>query len=96
MKRKGFSEMDDDMRPEYRPEDFAGLRAVRGKYPKALQRDSNVVRIASDLREAFPNETAVNKALRGLMRKQVKAAPNRLLKKMTAVADYCVCSAVVE
>ena len=75
MKRKGFSESDDDMRPEYRPEDFAGLRAVRGKYAKALQRNSNVVRIAPDLREAFPNEKAVNEALRSLMRKRVKPTP---------------------
>jgi ABC-type transporter MlaC component len=28
----------DELRPEYRPEDFAGLRAVRGKYAEALRR----------------------------------------------------------
>ena len=75
MKRKGFSEIDDDLRPEYRPEDFAGLRAERGKFAKLLRRSSNVVRIAPDLREAFPNERAVNDALRGLLRKQTKPAP---------------------
>lgn len=74
MKRMGFSELDDDLRPEYRPEDFAGMRAVRGKYAKALQRTSNVVRIAPDVHAAFPNERAVNSALRRLMRKEAKTA----------------------
>jgi hypothetical protein len=70
MKRKGLSELDDDLRPEYRPEDFAGMRAERGKFAKLLRRKSNVVRIAPDLHEAFPNERAVNAALRTLLRKQ--------------------------
>ena len=70
MKKKGFSELDDDLRPEYRPEDFAGMRAVRGKYAKALRRTSNVVRIAPDVHAAFPNERAVNSALRRLLRKK--------------------------
>jgi len=73
MKKKGFSELDDDLRPEYRPEDFAGMRAVRGKYAKALRRVSNVVRIAPDVHAAFPNERAVNSALRRLMRKEGKS-----------------------
>jgi hypothetical protein len=30
----------DDLRPEYHPDDFAGLRGERGKYAKALRRDS--------------------------------------------------------
>jgi hypothetical protein len=67
MKRRGFSELDDDLRPEYRPEDFKGQRAERGKFAQALRRESNVVRIAPDLRRAFPNEDAVNRALRHLL-----------------------------
>jgi hypothetical protein len=70
MKRKGLSELDDDLRPEYRPEDFAGMRAERGKYAEMLRKRSNVVRIAPDVHKAFPNEDAVNTALRGLIAKR--------------------------
>lgn len=70
MRKKGFSELDDDLRPEYRPEDFAGMRAERGKYAALLRKRSNVVRIAPDVRRAFPNEDAVNTALRGLISKR--------------------------
>lgn len=75
MKKKGFSELDDDLRPEYRPEDFAGMRAERGKYAEMLRKRSNIVRIAPDVHEAFPNEDAVNRALRGLI---AKRKPKRL------------------
>ncbi len=70
MKKKGFSELDDDLRPEYRPEDFAGMRAERGKYAAMLAKRSNVVRIAPDVHAVFPNEKAVNNALRGLIAKR--------------------------
>ena len=70
MKKKGFSELDDDLRPEYRPEDFTGLKAERGKYADMLRKNSNVVRIAPDVHKAFPNEDAVNAALRSLMAKR--------------------------
>jgi len=83
MKRKGFSELDDDLRPEYRPEDFAGMRAERGKFAKLLRRKSNVVRIEPDLHEAFPNERAVNAALRSLLRKRSgpSSKPTRAAKR---------------
>ena len=70
MTRKGLSELDDDLRPEYRPEDFAGMRAERGKYAEMLRKRSNVVRVAPDVHKAFPNEDAVNTALRGLIAKR--------------------------
>jgi len=70
MRKKGFSEIDDDLRPEYRPEDFAGMRAERGKYAEMLRKRSNVVRIAPDVHKVFPNEDAVNTALRGLISKR--------------------------
>ena len=70
MKKKGFSELDDDLRPEYRPEDFAGMRAERGKYTEMLRKRSNIVRIAPDVHAAFPNEEAVNAALRSLLAKR--------------------------
>ena len=57
--------MTDDLRPEY---DFENLgEAVRGKYARAY-RDSNVVRLDDDVASAFPNERAVNDALRLLVK----------------------------
>jgi hypothetical protein len=70
MRKKGFSELDDDLRPEYRPEDFAGTRVEHGKYAAMLRKRSSVVRIAPDVHKAFPNEDAVNAALRGLISKR--------------------------
>ncbi len=70
MKKKGFSELDDDLRPEYRPEDFAGMQPERGKYADMLRKRSNVVRIATDVHKVFPNADAVNTALRGLISKR--------------------------
>ena len=75
MKKKGFSELDDDLRPEYRPEDFAGLKAERGKYTAMLRKRSNIVRIAPDVHEASPNEDPVNSALRGLIAKRKPKQP---------------------
>jgi len=57
---------DDDLRPEYRREDFpAGLE--RGKYAARMAEGSNIVRIDHDLSRAFPDSAAVNEALRILL-----------------------------
>ncbi|MEA3641150.1 MAG: hypothetical protein VBE63_14585 [Lamprobacter sp.] len=56
----------DDLRPEYRHEDFpAGF--VRGKYATRVAEGSNIVRIDPDLVWAFPDSAAVNEALRALV-----------------------------
>lgn len=58
--------MTDDLRPEY---DFENLgKAVRGKYAQAHRDGSNVVRLDDDVASAFPNERAVNDALRLLIK----------------------------
>ena len=55
----------DDLRPEY---DFSELgNAVRGKYAEAYKQGSNLVLLDEDIARAFPNERAVNDALRLLM-----------------------------
>jgi hypothetical protein len=54
----------DDLRPEYKRSDFGTL--VRGKYVKRLQESSNVVMVAPELSDLFPNGEAVNAALRSL------------------------------
>ena len=50
-----------EMRKEY---DFS--QGVRGKYAKAYHQGSNVVVLAPDVAERFPNAEAVNQALRSL------------------------------
>lgn len=55
----------DEMRAEYRREDFGPM--VRGKHAEAYREASNVVVIAPEVHKAFPNAQAVNDALLGLM-----------------------------
>jgi len=56
--------VNDDLRPEYRREDFGPM--VRGKYAARLKESSNIVVLDPEIAEAFPNAKAVNDALRGL------------------------------
>ena len=66
--RKDSENPADDMRPEYTRADLGPL--VRGKYFKRVQESSNVVVLAPDVAAEFPNERAVNDALRGLIRRR--------------------------
>jgi hypothetical protein len=63
MKRKPLHAAEPEMRPEY---DFTS--AVRGKYYRRYHESSNVVVLAPDVHEKFKNATAVNEALRTLIR----------------------------
>jgi hypothetical protein len=48
--------------------DFSKLgKPVRGKYAAAYKQGSNLVLLDEDVAKAFPNEKAVNEALRLLM-----------------------------
>ena len=48
--------------------DFASMKGgVRGKYLKRLQEGTNIVLLEPEVAEAFPNEEAVNLALRGVL-----------------------------
>jgi len=62
--RKAKTAVADELRPEYKRSDFGTL--VRGKYIKRLRTRSNVVVIAPEVAEMFPNSVAVNAALRSL------------------------------
>lgn len=54
----------DDLRPEY---DLLRLgRAVRGKYYSQAKAGTNLVLIEPDLATVFPDQEAVNRALRAL------------------------------
>jgi hypothetical protein len=66
----------DDLRPEYRREDFGQM--TRGKYAARLKESSNIVVLDPDIAAAFPNAEAVNDALRGLLalaRASARVAP---------------------
>lgn len=55
----------DDLRPEY---DLSQLRGrVQGKNFEKFQRGTNLALLAPDVRAAFPDDAAVNRALRSVM-----------------------------
>ena len=62
----------DDLRPEYKRSDFTSL--VRGKYAARVSQATNVVLLDPLVARAFPNDRAVNEALRGLLRPKKGAA----------------------
>ena len=64
---KKDAEMDDELRPEY---DMSELLkgAVRGKYADRYREGTNIVLLAPDVAKAFPDEKAVNEALRLVLR----------------------------
>lgn len=69
----------DEIRPEYKRSDFGEL--VRGKYAARVAVETNIVVLEPEVAEAFPNDKAVNEALRGLL--DVAATTARLTKRST-------------
>ena len=65
MKRDVSRRAVDDLRAEYTRSDFDEL--VRGKYAARLAAETNVVVLEPEVAKAFPNDKAVNEALRGLL-----------------------------
>lgn len=61
-----------EMRAEY---DFSG--GVRGKYYKRYMESSNVVVLEPDVHKRFKNSSAVNKALRSLIRAEGRTLTKR-------------------
>lgn len=55
----------DDLRPEYRREDFGPM--VRGKHARRMRETANIVVLDPDIAEAFPNAEIVNQTLRRLL-----------------------------
>jgi hypothetical protein len=66
-KRPRAAKSANGMRAEY---DFRG--GVRGKYAARYEKGANVVLIAPDVAEEFPNARAVNRALRELLKLKSK------------------------
>jgi hypothetical protein len=73
--KRGSRKPSDDMKPEYKRSDLGPL--VRGKYTQRYREATNVVVLEPQVAKAFPNERAVNKALRGLLRdRKAPAGPS--------------------
>jgi hypothetical protein len=65
MKKAKESELNDWGRPDYKRADLGEL--VRGKYAKRIRESTNVVVLDPKVAKAFPNDKAVNDALRELI-----------------------------
>lgn len=63
--KKAKLEANDWLRAEYKRSDLGQI--VRGKYARRMASESNVVVLDPVVSKAFPNEAAVNAALRGLL-----------------------------
>lgn len=56
------TELDEELRPEY--DETLVENGTRGKYAKQYAAGTNIVRLEPDVAAAFPNDEAVNEALR--------------------------------
>jgi hypothetical protein len=63
--KKAKSELNDWSRPEYKRSDFGEL--VRGKYANRIRKSTNVIVLDPQVAKVFPNDKAVNDALRQLI-----------------------------
>ena len=70
--KKASRKPTDELRPEYKRSDFGTL--VRGKYAQRAAEATNVVVLEPGVAQAFPNDRAVNTALRSLLRSRKSAA----------------------
>ncbi|MCG6879398.1 MAG: hypothetical protein LJE96_09665 [Deltaproteobacteria bacterium] len=82
MKKKSKDDKGDDLRLEY---DLSELLkdGVQGKYADRFQEGTNLVLLDSDVMETFPNDKAVNEALRLVIKltklttSKKKSTPNK-------------------
>ncbi|MBI5057433.1 MAG: hypothetical protein HZB61_12535 [Nitrospirae bacterium] len=66
MKKKSEPKLDDDLRAEY---DFYKMKGgVRGKYAKQFHAGTNLILLEPEIAKVFPNDEAVNEALRQLIK----------------------------
>jgi hypothetical protein len=70
--KKASRKPTDELRREYKRSDFGTL--VRGKYARRLSETTNVVVLEPEVAKAFPNDRAVNRALRKLIGKRKSTA----------------------
>jgi hypothetical protein len=77
--KKAKSEANDWLQAEYKRSDLGAI--VRGKYAQRMVTESNVVVLDPIVSKAFPNEEAVNTALRCLI--ELAKASTRPIKRTT-------------
>jgi uncharacterized protein (DUF1501 family) len=66
MNKANKQDLDDDLLPEY---DFSSMSgAVRGKYYQRYRAGVNLALLEPEVAKAFPTDSAVNEALRTVMR----------------------------
>jgi hypothetical protein len=80
--KKTKPKANNELRSEYKRSDFGSL--VRGKYAARVAEESNVVVLEPEVAAVFPNDSAVNEALRGLL--DVAATTARLTRRSTGRA----------
>ncbi|MBC1235826.1 hypothetical protein [Nostoc sp. 2RC] len=72
--------MNNKLRSEY---DFAQMEGgVRGKYVERYRTQTNLVRLDPDVAQAFPNDEAVNNALRLLIEIAQCQQPNSTVQQI--------------
>ena len=81
--KKASRKATDELRPEYKRSDFGAL--VRGKYAAKVAALSNIVVLDPRVARVFPNDRAVNKALRSLLRNRKQ--PSHPPTRSTRLAD---------
>jgi hypothetical protein len=80
MRKELAKRREDDLRPEY---DLANLKGgIRGKYYKQAIAGTNLILLEPDVARAFPDSSAVNRALRLLQ--EVATRSSRSSRKSTA------------
>lgn len=75
--KKAKTELNDWSRPEYKRSDFGEI--VRGKYASRIRKSTNVIVLDPQVAKVFPNDEAVNNALRELI--GVNRSPGRSSSK---------------
>ncbi|MBE9189616.1 hypothetical protein IQ230_04390 [Gloeocapsopsis crepidinum LEGE 06123] len=79
MNKEVENEMEDELRPEY---DFAQMQGgVKGKYVERYLAGTNLVLLDPDVAQAFPNDMAVNEALRMLIQIAQRQQPNSAVQR---------------
>jgi hypothetical protein len=80
MKKDVENEMEDDLRSEY---NFAQMEGgVRGKYADRYHAGTNLVLLDPDVAQAFPNDEAVNTALRLLIQVAQRQLSNPAMQQL--------------
>jgi hypothetical protein len=79
MNKEVENEMEDELRPEY---DFSQMQGgVRGKYVERYRPGTNLVLLDPDVAQAFPDDIAVNEALRLLIQIAQRQQPNTAIRR---------------